>query len=65
MEQLLSLLVWVLILGAAAYAMMYVVDWMKLAPPLDMFAKIIVGLIILILIISMVTGYIPLPRVIR
>jgi hypothetical protein len=57
--ELLGLLCTILLLACACYAMIWVVGWMKLPDPLALIARVIVGLIILLLIVGLFTGYVP------
>lgn len=61
---LVSLLVWVIIMAGAFGAAIWVISWMALPDPWGMLARIVMGLIMLVVILSFVTGALPLPKIV-
>lgn len=53
---LLTLLVWILIIAAIASALVWVVAYVSPQPPFDKIARLVVGIIVIVMVIELVSS---------
>lgn len=65
MESIISLLVTVIVLGLVFYLLYWLVGQIPMAPPFKTVATVLIGLFAVIILLSLLFGWTPLPRFIR
>jgi hypothetical protein len=58
-----SLIIWVILLALVFYAAIWVIGWMALPDPAALIVRVLVGLVMLLVILGMVTGHVPMAHV--